>query len=51
MGLTRRLISGCTSRIELATTNGGASRESARDLAFSALIISASCRVSSVTLS
>ena len=30
IGLTSRLISGCTSRMELATTNGGASRSPGR---------------------
>jgi hypothetical protein len=40
IGLTSRLISGCTSRIELATTNGGASLLLAVARAFSGLFIS-----------
>ena len=51
MGLTSRLISGCTSRMEFATTNGGASPPPPRARAFSALIISASYLASSVTRS
>ena len=51
MGLTSRLISGCTSRMEFATTNGGASAPPPRARAFSALIISASYLASSVTRS
>ena len=49
-GLTRMLISDCTSRMEFATTNGS-SRVPPGNLAFSALIISGDWPALSVTRS
>ena len=51
MGLTSRLISGCTSRIELATLNGALSLLLGSDGVSSALLMSGAYRPLSVTRS